>query len=808
MALVAGCSLFSKPAAKKAPPPPPPSIETTEALAHDAEHHINAAEAALGNLQPDQAVEHLNKAEQSFQNAKFDAYPDAELIRTRHLELFKKVPGVREEIRRRELAAAVKAAKEEIGLARANLQESVKRIRRRKPDDADLEYAAEAVTKLSEAIEKSNNLESKDRDYSKFALGVRKVLSKQRKVVEARQLDVALAKSREAITLAQKELGDVLGRLRRQDVVDGEFDEARKIAGGVEKAIDDGTELIAKDRRYAKFVSSAKKRLASQKEAIDKRHHDVKVARQRTRVEDARKALAAALSRLKADSVVEADFAEATAAVERAAKVLKEGDDLAVKDRGYYKYASSVAKRLEEGKKRIKARKLELAVANQRRAVAEASSELKASLNRLRTHLVEDVDFKAAEAAVASLEKRLEDGSQYALKDRAYSKFAMDARREAAGAHKTIRERRESLAVDRQRAKVEAKLEGMRGALQLLKAFSPTPEQFEAAREAAKQVTEALDAGGALEKKSGDYARFAIKVRKSVGTSLAKIEKRRTEVTARERRMLVEDSLAAFKVAAQGAQSIAASSENVKEAEAGLAAVRDELQKGEPIEERDAGYAKFAKATRKTLDRLARDLEEAKRTIAFRTGPLIAFGDASDLVQGAASMGPEERTQAYAEALEKYRACQKDGAAILADFPRLASSTFTVGGRKMKARKVLTACGSRAKAAEDKLSASEAVLAVHQGPIKSIESGRALLHDAGGTTDKSKQKDVLTRALSEFDACVEKGKMIEYKHPKLKKKKFELESGRKMSLSGMVGACKKHATATRRAIAEAEGPSS
>lgn len=808
VSLVTGCNLFSKPVAKKAPPPPPPSIETTEALAHDAEHHINAAEEALANLQPDQAVEHLNQAEQSFQSSKFDAYPDSELLRKRHLDLFKKVPSVREEIRRRELAAAVKSAREEIGLARANLQESVKRIRRRNPDDADLAEAEEAVSKLREAIEKSSQLESKDRDYSKFALNMRKLLSKQKKIVEERKLDVALARSREAITVAAKELKTVVGRLRRRDVVDAEFEEARKVAEGVQRAIDDGSELIARDRRYAKFVSTTRKRLASHKATIAKRQQEVRVQHQRARVEEARKTLAAALSRLTGKSVVEADFQEASAAIESTRKVLKEGDELAVKDRGYYKYASSVKKRLEEAEKTIETRRLELAIAAQRRALAEASSELKASLNRLKTHLVEEADFQAAEAAVTAVEKRLEDGAKYAIKDRGYSKFAMDVRRRAAGAHKTIRERRESLAVDRQRAKVETKMEGLAGALKVLKGFSPTPDQFEAARSAAKDVTEVLDGGSELEKKSSDYARYAIKVRKSVGSALARIERRRIEVAARERRMLVEDALATFKVAAKGARSIAASAENVKEAEAGLKAVRDELSKGKPLEERDRAYGKFAKATRKTVDRLARDLEEAARTIAFRSGPLISFSDGADLLQSAASMGPEERAKAYGSALEKFRACQKEGATILADFPRLASATFTVGGRKMKARKVLSKCGERAKATEKKLSASEAVLAVHRGPVRSIESGRALLDDAAGATDASKKKDTLGKALSAFEKCVEKGKIIEYKHPNLKKKKFELESGRKMSLSRMVGACQKHATATRRAIAEAEGPSS
>src|SRR5262245_36237640 len=104
--IVLGCA----PTKKEVLPPPPPEdpIKTTEQLAYEAERRINSAESELAALEPDKAVEHLDAAQRVLINSKIDSYPDAELLRTRHRELVDRVPVVREEVRKRDLAAAVK----------------------------------------------------------------------------------------------------------------------------------------------------------------------------------------------------------------------------------------------------------------------------------------------------------------------------------------------------------------------------------------------------------------------------------------------------------------------------------------------------------------------------------------------------------------------------------------------------------------------------------------------------------------------------------------------------------------------------
>src|SRR5688572_5650363 len=111
-----GCAQPQKPRAKAKPAPDP--IVATEKLAFDAEREINQAETSLAALQPDKALEHLDLAERSLARPEVDTYPDAPRLRERHLDLLKRVPDVREEVRKRELAAAVAAAKEKIEAAR------------------------------------------------------------------------------------------------------------------------------------------------------------------------------------------------------------------------------------------------------------------------------------------------------------------------------------------------------------------------------------------------------------------------------------------------------------------------------------------------------------------------------------------------------------------------------------------------------------------------------------------------------------------------------------------------------------------
>src|SRR5688572_23479978 len=93
-AFVWSCAQQQPPPKKKAATPPPEPGKATETVAFDVERRINAAETELQALNPDAAVEHLDAVRMALRDDRFEKYPEARALRTRHKELMDRVPDV------------------------------------------------------------------------------------------------------------------------------------------------------------------------------------------------------------------------------------------------------------------------------------------------------------------------------------------------------------------------------------------------------------------------------------------------------------------------------------------------------------------------------------------------------------------------------------------------------------------------------------------------------------------------------------------------------------------------------------------
>lgn len=872
---LSACADQQKPKPKAAPPPDP--IASAEKLAFEAERQINTAEEELSALHPDAAVEHLDLSEKLLSDPAVDRYPDAKRLRERHTDLTAKVPGVREEVRKRELAAAVAAARQKIDAAKGALKESLAEIKKREPSEDELKKAVDAVEALRSALDEASDLESKDTDYAKYSLASRKDAADKKKIVEQRRLDVAVEQGREEIAHALGELVASMKHIQNRDVVDNDFAAARSSADAVQKAIGAREPLGGRDAKFGKFIADSKTKLDAQKTAIDKREHDVTVTRQKKKVEEGRKALADALQRINRKDVVDGDLAEAATATKTVSLALKEGAELASKDKDYSNYAAEVQKRLDEATAKIAARKLsvlvdrkkmeignaratladamktvsakapvegdfeaaknavtlveksldsaealsakdrELAkwVLEQRRAlqnsrvaidkrkldveiaahravVAGALASMKSSVGKMNT--AEDVS--ASEGLVTELEKALDAGDKYGAKDSGYSKFAIEARKAAVDAHKKIREKSDLIAMDQQKAKVDHEIEGVKGAVAALEGFSVTAEQFKAADDAIAGTKKAFDEGVELEKKLAHYNGWAVAKRKWLESAEDKVGKRKTAIALREHRLLIEQAFEAAKLSGEAAKGAEATGLMVSDALAAVKSAKDELDKAAELEKSDKAFASFTAATKKNLDKIQDALDSLKTTVAFRDGPLSALHEGLKLVGGAEAQPPEEQSKAYSAALEQFQNCKKDGAAIIADHPKIATATFVVAKKKQKASAVLVMCGEQAKSADAKISGLSATVEFIEGPARSFTKGKALLDEAEKAAEPAAKKKVAGEALTHFEECVEKGKVLQYKHPELNKAKFDVD-GQVLTLPFVVTSCQKEAKSLR-----------
>jgi hypothetical protein len=310
------------------------------------------------------------------------------------------------------------------------------------------------------------------------------------------------------------------------------------------------------------------------------------------------------------------------------------------------------------------------------------------------------------------------------------------------------------------------------------------------------EVEKTLDESADLEKRLPKYASYALAVRKVIAGARQKIEQRKLAISVRERKLACEDALSNAKGRVDAVKRPGASAEDVKAASDALVAAREELGKGVAFERRDPSYEKYVDAGKRQVSKLQEALDEQKKLVLFRSGPIAALESglsALDTVRGTA---PDEQKKLYTAALEQFRACQKDAGTMLADTPRLASQTFTFGKKKLKGSAVIASCSASAKATDAKLTAIEAIVAVYEGPAKSFEKAKTLLAEAESAADGDAKKKVYGDALAQLEECIGTGRMLEHKHPQLKKQRFDVD-GRKVTLPIVIEACQKQAKSVR-----------
>lgn len=863
---------------RRAAPTPAPAepVASTEALAFSAERAINGAEQSLEELHPDRAERQLVDAKKALDDPKIDGYPEAKQLRARYADLQRRLPEVREDVRRRTLAAAVEDAKGKVGAAREEMNVALAEVKKKHPDEPALKHAEESVEALKAAVEANTRLEDEDTGYASFALATRKEVGTSKKLVEQRRLEVAVADAREEIAHAVAVLTGALGQLRGREVPDEAFKEARGATEAVGAALAHGEPLVTRDIAFGRHVAQVKERLAADKALIEQRQFQVSVARQRARIEEGRRVLADALERAKRRDAGETEFGEADSAIRAIAAAVEEGAALAARDRDYASYATQVGLRLKEASAKVAARRLEVAVAQARKeieggraALAEAirglkggdpqpdafaqargaaqtvekmvddakalaakdagfsryAAEVRRSVQASRTaierrqlevdiahqrahvsealaaakHAVAAIastdDVAAAQGAVAELDKAIEAGEKYGARDGGYSRFASEARKSAAAERTRIRVRSDQLAMEAQQAKVKAELEVVRGALSVIDGFSPTEDQFKAATDAVAGARKVVDAGVEIEKKAPRYRTFAAEARKQLHGADERIAKRKVEIAVRERRSLIEKAAGAARDGVASARKPDATPDGVQAAAAAVKALRMEIATGAALEAKDNRYATFATAERKRVERLEEDLDAARQVVAFRAGPVAAMSEGAALLEADAA-SPDDQQKAYGAALDRLRACQKGAATMLAEHRQLAAATFAAGRRKLKGASVATTCSELAKSAEGRLAVAKAKLAFYDGPAKSLEKARALLEEAQGSGDDGAKKKAYHQALASFESCLETGRLLEFKHPELKKTEFEV-GGRKTTLPVVVSDCQKQAKSLR-----------
>jgi hypothetical protein len=311
-------------------------------------------------------------------------------------------------------------------------------------------------------------------------------------------------------------------------------------------------------------------------------------------------------------------------------------------------------------------------------------------------------------------------------------------------------------------------------------------------------LDKAIEAGEPFAGKDSRYAHVAAEARKASATAKKKVEAKKLELAVAERKKAIEDALVPVKAGAENCRHPDATPAMITDAENAVKNAREEVGKGAAYESKDKRYADLVARTKKALDKFQHDISEAKDGAAFREKVLGAATSAVvslDALNGS----PEERKKSLTTALDSFKSCQKEGASILADHPKLVSTLFPIGKKKLKASAVVVFCSEQAKNTETKLGSVNATLAFYDGPAKALEKAKQLMEQAEAAKEPEAKNKVFNEALSQFEACLESGRMLEFKHPELKKSAFDFAGG-KVTLTVVVAACQKGAKDLRASI--------
>lgn len=840
-----------------------------EPVAFEAERQLNLAEKSLENLDPDTAESQLEAAQRSLTDPKIDLYPEADLLRARQNELSARVPGVRQEVARRKLAAEVAAAKEKIEAAKAELKTAMAEVKRKDPGEATFKRADGAVQALNSALDEAGPLEGRDPEYGKYAINTRKLLAGERATLEKRKIQVAVDVGKQEIDGSLAVLGSALQALRAKDIGSSDIERAKSAAEQVDGAISRSGEVADKDIPFAKYVANARQRLTVAKKTIDERHHQLNVETQRTKVESARKSMLDAIARLSPKDVSPSAFEEAEAMAKGLEGALAEGVELESRDRGYATYASGMKKQHVAGLNRIAQRRLQVQVSAARAEIAtrrellsealrrlmgpgptendfgaaqegvgavekalDSASELRGKDRELARYAVEvekglvparatisrrrlevevaeqnqklsvalerlaettrkintPSDFEAADSAVNGVERTLDEGEKYTAKDAKYGKRVIESRKKIAAARQTIRIRRDEVAMQEQKAKVEVKRERLVELVSALSGFSVSEEQFKAAREGLEETHKALDEGDELERRLRAYATYATGVRKALADAKKKIEARQLAVEVKNRRMLIEQAMGTAKLRVADVKKAESTEDELKAASESLVAAREELVAGVVLEKKDGLFAKFTAASRKQLNGMQSALDDATPAVRFRAGPVTALREARAAMSAARGLGEAEERAAYESVLDKLRTCQSEAKEMLGEHKKLGRMSFVAGRKSVKGAQVAKECAEDAKAVEKKLAVVAARLAFYEGPAKHFSNGQNKLSRAEASGNDAARGEALNEAIRAFEECVGEGRILEHKYPAMKKRAYDLD-GRQVTVGTVVKAC-------------------
>ncbi|KFE67340.1 hypothetical protein [Hyalangium minutum] len=652
-----------------------------------------------------------------------------------------------------------------IDSAMATLNERMAKVAGKEPGPKEMDDARAAVAEVKKLADESRSLTKQDPKFATYLTEVDTAVSRQEKAIDERWLALSAQKQRGLLDERRKALSTALAELGKA-WSDEKFGAADKASAALQKQLDEGKPLEASDKAYRAEADKARAEIAQAKQKMEESVAAAGVSRVKEEMGPAHDELVASAKALRARKPTPEQFAEAKTAAFVVRKLVEKYEPQASRSPAIGQYITEVKNTL-----------VEVEVALQVRSLDAARVDVVQALRNLEKRAPTDEQFEEANTALTILSKTLETVH---AKNPAISPAAAEARQLIKDGKAAMEKRRYEVDLQRQRAKVDEARKNATAVVAQIQKDKPTEAQLLEAENAVKQIGVVLDAGAPFVKKDRDYALYAKESKERMAELSDRITRRKIALSAVEARAQLTERVATAREKVEAVKALTTTDADIEAASKSVDALMQAIETRMELERQDAGYASSAERGRNELLRLVEVLEFAKQERALRrvTGEAL---DAATSATAAATSSSDlrKRKELYASAMEKLKACQDEGAMMLKENARLASSDVLVGGQPAKPKEVMAQCAQKAEALQEPQKQVDVRIRFDEGPKKAYESAKALLA-------KSRKSE----ALEQFNECIVTGRVLENGYPDFKNHKFDV-GGSSMSMVELVQVCVK-----------------
>jgi hypothetical protein len=502
-------------------------------------------------------------------------------------------------------ARTVAEAQRALEAARARLAEAVRRIERDPPSTADLDAAHAAVGALKDAIDAGADAEPRDLDYARAALAARKELRRQREYVDQRRANVHLHGHRRAIDAAVEKLDDRARRLEGRDAGPRDFEEAAAAAEALRKAVEEARPSGRQDPAFARYLAEVDARLERHAQATDARATRQAVETQRARLEEARRALSAAMAPLAPTASTERFDAADRAATQLSTR-LEEGRGLEAKDPAYRSDAERARAEVAQARRRMDALFSEAGIARLKGEIEPAHRDLVEAGRAVRTRSPTAEQLAEARTAAIVVRKLLEKFQPQSARIPAFGQYLGEVRKSL-----------EQVELDVQRRDLSAARADLTQALRGVERRDATDEQFDEARTAMVVLEKTLEG---VNRRSPDLAPLVADARELLRTARTTLARRRVEVDVQRQRARVEEARRDANGLVSQLYQPGLAPERLQQAEAALEKLRAVLGEGAALAKKDGDYAAYDREVKKRVTELGERVAQRKVALAASEG--------------------------------------------------------------------------------------------------------------------------------------------------------------------------------------------